>query len=231
MSYVTGVYVLKRRWQAGYLRKQFVDRHSPTTLPNKLSFHFIAMLLVHAQRISFKDDNDGNTNYDRFIDILMKGPDEQPMVAIVFSVLGDIRDTSSIRDMAMLCVQKGEVDIMTGNALASRSKQLWISEVSRARFVRANTQHLSYTSTSTSTSPVDIIMDVTARYTTQVANKNTLYLMVEKYPTHGDGHRLLDLYGAGYTSSRGTFRHGFGYTVVAEDAAYWYMKRPLVGHT
>lgn len=111
----------------------------------------------------------------------------------------------------MMCIQSGEANIMTAGAIPIRRKVLWLNEVCRARYNLIHNTNM----TQHSTSPVNDIMAIAEAYAVHKRKSHSLYLMVEKHPDHGNGEKLLQLYGPGYT-------------VVAEDKEYWYMEKKLV---
>lgn len=211
MTYSNVIYKLNKRYKHG----KNIYHEGPIPFPDKLSFNDIISLITRGQAVCFKDGDVDNTNSDRIYDSFDRYANEQPSVAVIFS-LGYLTDESSLmsaNDMGALTIQLGELNIMTGEQLQSRERGLWINEVCRSLF---NKEAVPRTA-----GPVPNVMKLAEEYAKLSKHKN-IYLMVEKHPEHGDGNVLLQYYSDGYKG-----RGGYGYTVIAEDNEYWYMKKSL----
>ncbi len=212
MTYSSVIYKLNKRYEHG----KNVYHEGPIPFPDKMSFSDIISLITRGQAVCFKDGDIDNANSYRIYDSFNRYADEQPSVAVIFSIgyLTNESELISANDMGALTIQSGELNIMTGGKLKSKKRGLWINEVCRSLF---NKEAVPRTS-----GPVPHVMELAEKYAT-LSNHKNIYLMVEKQPEHGDGNILLQYYSTGYKG-----RGGYGYTVIAEDGDYWYMEKNLL---
>lgn len=211
MTYSSVIYKLNKRYHHG----KNVYEEGPISFPKTMSFEEIIPMIVRGQGVCFKDGNIDDKNGERIYDSFDRYADEQPSVAVIFS-LGYLIDDSSLlsaSDMGALTIQSGELNIMTDNVLSSRKRGLWINEVCRSLFNKEMVPR--------SSGPIPNVMRLAEQYALSMKH-DKLYLMVEKNPEHGDGNILVQYYGEGYKE-----RGGYGYVIVGEDKDYWYMEKDL----
>ena len=169
MTYSSVIYKLDRRTKKG----KNVASDGDIAFPEKLPFQTLADLMVRGQAVCFKDGNVENENSNRIVQMFKKKSTQQPTMAVIMAV-GYLEDPSNIfsaNDMGSLTIQRGEMDLMTADAIPGSEKVLWINEVCRSLFNKEKVPR--------SDGPIPKIMHQAEEYA-RMHGEKMLFLYVEK---------------------------------------------------
>ena len=202
MSLQSAVYVINHGTLVAH--KQSMPQHTCDLLPSQLSVNDLAKLLVIMQKICFHDENIGDENLQRIIDILSSKHDKTVAIVLSLADFEDETDYQTFRD-------GGSATVQLSNQGFLRYQQPFVNEVCRSKL----------TDRTSSISPVAAVMNMIDLYvqTKIMKTRKTVdgvYLYIEKNPDHGSPDFLLKYYAK------------YGYSVLShEDNEFYYMRKPF----
>jgi hypothetical protein len=204
MSLQSAVYVINHSTLVA--NKRSMPQHTCELLPNRLSVNDLARLLVTMQKICFHDENIGDENLQRIIDVLSTKHDKTLAIVLSLADFEDEADYQTFRD-------GGSATIQLSNQGFLKYQQPFVNEVCRSKL----------TDRTSALSPVAAIMNMIDLYvqTTIMKTRKTVdgvYLYIEKAPEHGSPNFLLKYYAK------------YGYSVLPhQDDEFYYMCKPFHG--
>lgn len=204
MSLQSAVYVINHGTLVA--TKRTMPPHICNLLPNQLSVNDLARLLVTMQKICFHDENVGDENLQRIIDMLSTKHDKTLAIVLSLTDFEDETDYQTFRD-------GGSATIQLSNQGFLQYQQPFVNEVCRSKL----TDRIS------TLSPIAAVMNMIDVYvqTKIMKTRKTVdgvYLYVEKNPEHGSPKFLLKYYAK------------YGYSILPhQDPEFYYMYKPFHG--
>ena len=212
MNCVGVVYILNKT------RGIAVATNPEARLPAKLPFETLATFVARGQAAWFKGERaEDEENIKRIVSLFKTKRHEQPTIAVVVAASFSDDKCDSLfpaNSMGVLTIQRGQLDVMTGDAIASKRTTLWINEVCKSVLDESAPGDGWHTLIPTA-------MELAEEFA-RTKGESAIHLMVEKHPKCGDGQVLKEYYSVGYKS-----KGGYGYRVMAEDDEYWYMGKDI----